>query len=90
MSRSFFVTGADSITYIIKGDVMSECVCFFCGSDRAVEQGIYFRGYYICPDCEGKICYLTVDSVNYEYYRNGLKRIWCLVDNCSSSDNACF
>ncbi|WP_245561174.1 sigma factor G inhibitor Gin [Desulfoscipio gibsoniae] len=55
-----------------------------------MEQGIYIRGYYICPDCEAKICCLTLDSVNYDYYRNGLKRIWCLTGNCSPSDDACF
>lgn len=69
---------------------MNGCVCFFCGSERTMEQGIYIRGYYICPDCEAKICCLTLDSVNYDYYRNGLKRIWCLTGNCSPSDDACF
>ncbi|WP_161821033.1 sigma factor G inhibitor Gin [Sporotomaculum syntrophicum] len=69
---------------------MSKCVCFFCGSDLVVEQGIYFRGYYICSNCEDKICHLTVDSLNYEFYRNGFKRIWCLLENCSASGNSCF
>nr|WP_166510866.1 sigma factor G inhibitor Gin [Desulfallas thermosapovorans] len=69
---------------------MNSHVCLFCGESRDPESGVYIRGYYICPGCEIKICCLTVDSANYEYYRNGLKRIWCLADTCSPWDEACF
>ncbi|WP_347489590.1 sigma factor G inhibitor Gin [Desulfoscipio sp. XC116] len=55
-----------------------------------MKQGICIWGYYICSDCEEKICCLTMDSIDYEYYRNGFKSMWCLADNCSPSGNACF
>lgn len=40
------------------------------------EQVLLVKGSCICPDCEARIVRLHIDDLEYDYYKNGLKKVW--------------
>lgn len=53
--------------------------CIFCRQLRPVgEEGLLIKGYFICAACEAKIASLYREDPDYDFYLNGLKKIWRL------------
>ncbi|RJQ27546.1 MAG: sigma-G inhibitor, Gin [Peptococcaceae bacterium] len=51
--------------------------CLFCRQQRPVTgEGLLIRGYFICAACEAKITLLYREDPDYDFYLNGLKKIW--------------
>ncbi|OPY58652.1 MAG: Inhibitor of sigma-G Gin [Pelotomaculum sp. PtaU1.Bin035] len=53
-------------------------VCIICGQMfKENKQGLFINGHYICPECENGVVALSADDPGYNFYKMGLKKIWC-------------
>jgi hypothetical protein len=43
--------------------------------------GLMVKGRYICNECERRIIVLDREDPDYDYYKWGLKKIWCWPTN---------
>ncbi|OPX85159.1 MAG: Inhibitor of sigma-G Gin [Pelotomaculum sp. PtaB.Bin104] len=40
------------------------------------EQALRVNGHCICSGCEARIVGLRAEDPEYDYYKNGLKKVW--------------
>ncbi|ACV61060.1 conserved hypothetical protein [Desulfofarcimen acetoxidans DSM 771] len=53
-----------------------KCIC--CNKEKITGyNGVMINKKYICEDCEKQIKTIKIDDPKYNFYINGLKKIWC-------------
>ncbi len=50
--------------------------CLVCGCEGILFSGIIIRGGFICGSCEKKLVSISCNDFFYDFYINGLKKIW--------------
>ncbi|TEB08489.1 Inhibitor of sigma-G Gin [Pelotomaculum schinkii] len=56
--------------------------CILCRRPQLTAfEGLMVKGRYICNECERRIIVLDRGDPDYDYYKWGLKKIWCWPTN---------